>query len=119
MKFIQAGHVLITVECTESGAHTATLRVSVADTGIGIPPDKVGLMFEKFSQADSSTSRRYGVTGLGLAISKQLVELMGGSINLESRVGEGSTFWFSLPFRWMTNLALPPLRSRTCATCAC
>jgi signal transduction histidine kinase len=97
LKFTPTGHVLISVECKANDGHTGTIRVAVTDTGIGIPSDKAGSMFEKFSQADTSTSRRYGGTGLGLAISKQLVELMGGSIHVESRVGEGSTFWFMLP----------------------
>jgi CheY-like chemotaxis protein len=98
VKFTHHGHVLITVE----SAKNDRVRVSVADTGIGIADEKLAGLFEKFSQADSSTTRRYGGTGLGLAISKQLVELMGGAMHAESRVGEGSTFAFSLP------LALDP-----------
>jgi signal transduction histidine kinase/DNA-binding response OmpR family regulator len=97
VKFTLAGHVLLAVECQESDTERAMIRVSVTDTGIGIPTGKAASMFEKFSQADSSTSRRYGGTGLGLAISKQLVELMGGSIRVASRIGEGSTFSFDLP----------------------
>jgi signal transduction histidine kinase/ligand-binding sensor domain-containing protein/DNA-binding response OmpR family regulator len=96
IKFTPGGHVLIAVdgEPNESGA--ARMRVSVSDTGIGIPVEKIPLLFCKFSQADASTTRRYGGTGLGLAISKQLVELMGGSITVESRPGEGSCFFFTL-----------------------
>jgi signal transduction histidine kinase/DNA-binding response OmpR family regulator len=98
VKFTHQGHVLITVE----RAPNDCVRVSVSDTGIGIAAGKLAGLFEKFIQADSSTTRRYGGTGLGLAISKQLVELMGGAIHAESRVGEGSTFAFTLP------LALDP-----------
>jgi signal transduction histidine kinase/CheY-like chemotaxis protein len=97
VKFTQKGHVLITVESTSRDIQMAHMRVSVTDTGIGIPADKIGALFQKFTQADTSTTRRYGGTGLGLAISKQLIELMGGSVGLKSKAGEGSTFWFTLP----------------------
>ncbi len=96
-KFTPSGHVLIAVECDWRDARLARMRVSVSDTGIGIAPEKIPSLFEKFSQVDGSITRIYGGTGLGLAISKQLVELMGGSIGVKSEVGEGSTFWFTLP----------------------
>jgi signal transduction histidine kinase len=96
VKFTQQGHVLISAECVQSDGESAQVRVSVADTGIGIAPEKMDLLFEKFSQADTSTTRKYGGTGLGLAISKTLVELMGGAVHVESRAGEGSTFSFAL-----------------------
>jgi two-component system, sensor histidine kinase and response regulator len=89
--------VLVNVQSEQPPEGAAWLRFSVEDTGIGIPPDKIGRLFEKFTQADASTTRRFGGTGLGLAISKQLIELMGGRITATSRPGEGSVFSFTLP----------------------
>ncbi len=91
-KFTHSGSIVITVEQAAGN----TLKVSVADTGIGIAPDKLSRIFEKFEQADNSTTRRYGGTGLGLSISKQLIELMGGEIGVASVYGQGATFWFTL-----------------------
>jgi PAS domain S-box-containing protein len=96
VKFTHSGHVLIDAELVEHVGSIAEIRVAVTDTGIGIPKDKLGALFEKFTQADTSTTRRYGGTGLGLAIAKSLVELMGGSIHVKSAIGHGSTFWFTL-----------------------
>jgi len=97
VKFTAKGHVYLSVECEERATGHAHLCFSVADTGIGIPAGKLGHIFERFTQADASTTRKYGGTGLGLSISKQLVELMGGKMGVESKVGEGSRFWFTLP----------------------
>jgi PAS domain S-box-containing protein len=97
VKFTDGGHVLTTVKCEAVDAGRAHLRISVQDTGPGIPQDKLKLLFQKFSQVDGSATRRHTGTGLGLAISRQLVELMGGAMGVESRLGEGSTFWFTLP----------------------
>lgn len=96
LKFTHEGHIVITVDAEAVSGEEARLRISVEDTGIGVPENKIALIFEKFVQADSTTTRRYGGTGLGLAISKQLVERMGGTVGVESQVGKGSTFWFTL-----------------------
>jgi len=111
IKFTESGHVLITVTCKILEAGRAHMRVSVQDTGSGIPPDKIGLLFQKFSQVDGSITRKHGGTGLGLAISKQLVDLMGGSTGVESILGAGSTFWFDVPLllNAVEDLATVPL----------
>ena len=96
VKFTSQGHISIGIECLEKTTEDAVLKISVLDTGIGIPAERQASIFEKFSQADSSTTRRFGGTGLGLAISKQLAELMGGSVGFESSPGVGSTFWVML-----------------------
>ena len=95
IKFTAVGEVGIHVALEAETAHTALLRFVVRDTGLGIESDKLGLLFEKFSQLDASTTRQYGGTGLGLAISKQLAELMGGHIGVTSEPGVGSQFWFT------------------------
>ncbi len=96
IKFTHDGHVCIDVTLDERRTDGVRLRVEVSDTGIGIAPDAIGRLFEQFTQADPSTTRRYGGTGLGLTISKRLVELMGGAIGVESEPGVGSTFWFTV-----------------------
>jgi len=100
IKFTDEGEVVLRVRL-ESGEETGTCRIrfEVSDTGIGIPEEKLELLFEKFTQVDTSITRRFGGTGLGLAISKQLIELMGGSIEVQSREGEGSLFSFVLPLQ--------------------
>jgi len=96
LKFTHQGQVVIRVEGDAASRNEVLFRLSVEDTGIGVEEGKLSLIFEKFVQADGSITRRYGGTGLGLAISKQLVERMGGAIGVESKVGEGSTFWFTV-----------------------
>ncbi len=95
LKFTAQGEVAIDVRVVESTPAEALLRIEVRDTGIGIPADRVGALFQPFSQIDASTTRHYGGTGLGLSIVRRLSELMGGEAGVESTEGVGSTFWFT------------------------
>jgi two-component system, sensor histidine kinase and response regulator len=96
IKFTERGEVVVHARLVEGAADSVLIRCEVADTGVGIPTEAAGRLFEPFSQADASMTRRYGGTGLGLAISKRLTEAMGGDIGVETEVGRGSTFWFTV-----------------------
>jgi len=98
VKFTQDGEVTLGIECVQGDGESVSARFSVADTGIGIPPEHRAKIFEAFQQSDNSVTRQYGGTGLGLSISARLIELMGGKLQVESEVGRGSTFFFEL--RW-------------------
>ena len=111
VKFTERGQVRLTVDL-EPGAEPrpgerVTLRLSVHDTGVGMDPQQVSRLFEEFTQADGSTTRRYGGTGLGLSISRRLVELMGGRLEARSTPGQGSTFTVTLPVRLATPAPQP------------
>jgi signal transduction histidine kinase/DNA-binding response OmpR family regulator len=107
IKFTQKGEIVLHAGLTGEDSNTAIIRFEVADTGVGIAPDARSRLFSAFMQADPSTTRRYGGTGLGLAISKQLVELMGGEIDVESELGRGSRFWFTARFQKATSTEQP------------
>lgn len=99
IKFTEHGEVVLQVGVVEQDDTTQVLKFQVRDTGVGIPGHVISRLFEKFTQADGSTSRKYGGTGLGLSVCKQLVELQGGEIGVESAAGIGATFWFTLPVK--------------------
>jgi two-component system sensor histidine kinase/response regulator len=109
LKFTEQGEVVIRAELLSDSPAEVTIRFSVADTGIGIPEDRLAAIFDRFVQVDGSTTRRFGGTGLGLAISRHLVERMGGSIGVESQPGHGSTFWFTLPFERQDEIEATPI----------
>ena len=99
VKFTEQGGVTIHVELADKDKRIPSVKYSVSDTGLGIPKDKQDGIFDPFKQADSSTTRKFGGTGLGLAICRQLIELMHGSVGVESEPGKGSTFWFKVPLK--------------------
>ncbi|MEN6392589.1 MAG: response regulator [Anaerolineaceae bacterium] len=112
IKFTKKGEIVICAEAVSETDTRIEARFSVQDTGIGIPKDRQEAVFKRFTQADGSTTRKYGGTGLGLSISKQLVEMMGGKIGVESEPGKGSLFWFTAFFEKQTDWKeqpLPPL----------
>jgi PAS domain S-box-containing protein len=102
IKFSERGEVTVSASCSEATSDSMTLRFEVTDTGPGITKEAQGRIFENFTQADGSTTRKHGGTGLGLPISKQLVDMMGGTMHVESVPGVGATFWFSLRFEKQT-----------------
>ena len=113
IKFTDSGEIDIRVMLDKETDERAVVRFAVEDTGIGIPTSRLDLLFKSFSQLDVSTTRKYGGTGLGLAISKQLAEIMGGQIGVQSRLGKGATFWFTADFEKQTQagaaLPAPPV----------
>jgi signal transduction histidine kinase/FixJ family two-component response regulator len=106
IKFTPAGRIVVEVQPAEEQEGRIKLKFLVTDTGIGIPKEKQALIFESFTQADGSTTRKYGGTGLGVTIAKHLAELMGGEIGLDSEAGKGSTFWFTAVFSKASGLDL-------------
>jgi CheY-like chemotaxis protein len=99
VKFTEHGHVALSAQLLAEDGDALHLRMQVSDTGIGIAPDKLGLLFKEFAQTDASTTRKHGGTGLGLAITQRLAELMGGEVGVQSEPGVGSTFWFTARLR--------------------
>jgi len=110
IKFTEQGEVVLRIMTVEESKENARIRFEVSDTGIGIPPNLQPHIFESFTQADGTTTRKFGGTGLGLTIVKQLIEIMGGEIGIQSEKGEGTTFWFSLQLK-KQGISVPADRS--------
>jgi PAS domain S-box-containing protein len=108
IKFTDEGEVVVTAAVSREAGDALEVRFQVRDTGMGIPADALERIFEAFSQADGSTTRRFGGTGLGLSIVKQLVEMMGGEIGVTSEPGQGSTFWFTVPLQRQESAGTEP-----------
>ena len=115
LKFTEAGEINVDCQLADLSESDATVRVNVHDTGCGIHPDQLETVFESFAQGDSSMQRSHGGAGLGLAISRRLIGLMGGEIGVESTVGVGSTFWFTIPLQLQRNTA-PESKQRRSST---
>ncbi|MGB0910155.1 MAG: response regulator, partial [Nitrospirales bacterium] len=120
IKFTETGEIVVHVSVEHEQEEQVVIRFSVTDTGIGLSEEAQGRLFQSFTQADSSTTRKYGGTGLGLAICQQIVALMGGSIGIISAQGEGSEFWFTIPFpRDNSEVQLPSARTSLRGVHAC
>ncbi|MGB6945999.1 MAG: ATP-binding protein [Bryobacteraceae bacterium] len=113
IKFTERGEVTVRVSVAEASEHGVRLLFEVLDTGIGLAPDAVARLFQPFVQADGSITRKYGGTGLGLAISKQLIEMMGGRVGVESEPDKGSRFWFTARFHAAASLPQPQESSQS------
>ncbi len=103
VKFTQQGRITLSITTGDADSNPRNIHFAVVDTGMGIAAEDSGRLFQSFSQVDKGIARKYGGTGLGLAISKSLVDLLGGSIGVESKLGEGSTFWFELPLTFISS----------------
>ncbi len=112
IKFTERGEIAVVVERVDDADASNMLRFSVRDTGIGIPEDRRAAIFEAFTQADGATTRRFGGTGLGLTISQRIVAAMGGTLGVDSKVGEGSTFHFLIPLEAGKHVSSPPRRTQ-------